>query len=143
MLLKEIMATGTYVAVLPTDSTLALLRAWADEQRIELDDHLHVTLLYSRKPVHVVPCTDEFVATGVSFDMFGDALVLKLNCPALDARHQELMDQGGTHDFPTFNPHITIQAKSKEHLRSDRKIKDIPLPPGLILNREYSEPLDP
>ena len=139
MLLKEIVGTGTYVAVLPTDSTFALLRAWADEHSVELDDDLHVTLLYSRKPVHVVPCLDEFVATGDCFDIFGDALVLKLNCPTLKARHEQLIAQGGTHDYPMYNPHLTIQAK----FCSGQKIEDLPLPPGLIFGREYSEPLDP
>lgn len=109
MLLREIIATGTYAAVVPTESTLALLRAWADSNCIELDSDLHVTTLYSRKIVNVVPCPDEFVAAGVGFDKFGDSLVLKLSCPALVARHEQLIGQGGTHDYESFAPHLTIR----------------------------------
>jgi hypothetical protein len=137
MLLREIIATGTYAAVIPTESTLALLRAWADSNCIELDSDLHVTTLYSRKIVNVVPCPDEFVASGVGFDKFGDSLVLKLSCPALVARHEQLIGQGGTHDYESFAPHLTIQAKSA--LNPDG------VPPiefGLIFHREYTEPLD-
>lgn len=137
MLLREIKATGTYAAVIPTESTLALLRAWADSNCIELDPNLHVTTLYSRKIVNVVPCEDEFVATGVGFDKFGDSLVLKLSCPALIARHEQLIGQGGTHDYESFVPHLTLQAKSS------LKPEDVPaIDFGLIFHREYTEPLD-
>lgn len=138
MLLSEIMAMGTYVAVVPTPSTMALLRAWADQQHLELDENLHVTLLYSRKVVHVVPKSDEFVATGVAFDKFGDALVLKLQGDSLVKRHDQLIALGGTHDYPDFNPHLTIQAKSTLNPQ-DVEVPDF----GMIFWQEHTEPLDP
>lgn len=136
--LKTPQVQGTYVAVRPTDSTLALIRAWADQHRIVLDDDLHVTVLYSRKPVNVAPCSDEFVATGIGFDTFGDALVLKLNSDALHARHAQFIAQGGTHDYPSYSPHMTLQAKS------NLKPADMPeVPFGFIFGNEYTEPLNP
>ena len=136
MLLSEITATGTYVAVVPTPGTQALLQDWATEHRIELDPDLHVTLLFSRVVLNVVPKTNEFVATGITFDRFGDALVLKLKCDAMERRHKELIAQGGTHDYPDYIPHLTIQSKS-ELQASDVKVPDF----GLIFGCEYTEPL--
>ncbi len=136
--LKETKPTGTYVAVLPTPSTLALVRAWADEHRFDLADDLHVTLLYSRKVVNVVPCLDEFVATGDRLEVLGGDLVLMLNCPALQARHSQLVAQGGTHDFPNYLCHMTLQKKT------NLKPSEVEMPTfGLIFGNEYSEPLDP
>ena len=138
MLLRELKSTGTYVAVLPTESTLALLQAWAQEHRFELADDLHVTLLYSRKVVNVVPCPDEFVATGTHLEVLGGDLVLVLDSPALIARHELFMAQGGTHDWPTYTCHMTLQKKT------ELKPEDVTMPTfGLIFGREYSEPLDP
>lgn len=141
MLLRELKTTGptgTYVAVLPTESTLALLQAWAAENKFELADDLHVTVLYSRTVMNVVPCQDEFVATGVNLEVLGGCLVLKLECPALMKRHEQLIAQGGTHDFPSYIPHMTLQKETSVNP------KDVPMPMfGLILGHEYSEPLDP
>lgn len=134
--LKSVESSGTYAAVLPTPGTLALIRDWADKNKIVIDDNLHVTLLFSRKPLRITCCKDEFVATGVGFAKLGDALVLKLNCPAIEARHKQFIAQGGTHDFPEFIPHMTIQAKS------ELKPEDVPMMDfGLIFSNEYSEPL--
>lgn len=140
MLLNELKnvesSGGTYAAVLPTPGTLALVQDWADKNKIVLDDNLHVTLLFSRKPLCITCSNDEYVATGVGFSKLGDALVLKLDCPAIVARHDQFIAQGGTHDFPEFIPHMTIQAKS------ELKPEDVPMMDfGLIFNNEYSEPL--
>ena len=138
MLLSELMATGTYVAVVPTPATLALLQAWADAQHIELDRDLHVTLLCSRAVVNVVPKPHEFVATGISLDRFGDALVLKLKSDAIETRHGELIAMGGTHDYPDFIPHLTLQCQSNLS-RSDVEVPDF----GMVFGSEYVEPLRP
>ena len=139
MLLNEIKSidpSGTYAAVLPMPGTLALIQDWANKNKIVIDDNLHVTLLYSRKPLCITCCKDEFVATGVGFAKLGDALVLKLNCPAISARHEQFIAQGGTHDFPEFIPHMTIQAKS------ELNPEDVPMMDfGLIFGNEYCEPL--
>jgi len=134
--LKNVESSGTYAAVTPTPGTLALVRDWADKNNIILDDNLHVTLLFSRKPLCITCSKDEYVATGVGFSKLGDALVLKLDCPAIVARHDQFIAQGGTHDFPEFIPHMTIQAKS------ELEPEDVPaMDFGLIFSNEYSEPL--
>lgn len=143
MLLSELkvaaqVSKGTYVAALPSESTKALLRAWADENRFELANDLHVTILYSRTPINVVPHTEEFVATGDRLEVLGGCLVLKLNCPGLLNRHEALISQGGTHDFDSYIPHITLQKDTK------LKPEDVPMPMfGLIFGNEYSEELQP
>ncbi len=139
MRLNEIVkGSGTYVAAIPTPGTLALLEEWSREHGIPLDPDLHVTLLYTRRIVNVVPSTSEFVATGIGFDLFGDALVLKLESQQLSARHDQFMAMGGTHDYERYNPHLTLQAKTK------MRVTDVPpINFGLIFHQEYSEPLDP
>lgn len=141
MLLSELKIaepTGTYVAVIPTDGCLALIRDWATKNCIVLDDALHVTLLYSRKVLNVELCDSEYIATGVRFDKLGDALVLVLKCQAMVDRHEQFMAQGGTHDFGEFILHMTIQTTSE--LRPE----EVPMIDfGLVFGREYTEPLRP
>lgn len=141
MLLRELKNTesaGTYVAVVPTPSTLALLQVWAQEQNLQIVDDLHVTLLYSRAPINVVLCKDEFIATGVHLEVLGGCLVLRLDCPAMIDRHEQFISQGGTHDFPSFNLHMTLQKDT--YLNPE----DITLPNfGLVFANEYTEELKP
>jgi hypothetical protein len=125
---------GTYVAVVPTSATYAMFARWAEENRIELDDELHVTLLYSRVPIKVYPCTDEYQATFDTLAEQGGKLVAKLNCNALVHRHEQLMNAGGTHDYPSFMLHMTICDAGVKH--------PAPITFGLKFYGEYSEPLD-
>lgn len=128
--------TGTYVAVIPTESTLELLSAWAAENKIHLDPNLHVTTLYSRSVVNVSPCDEKFIATGTHFDMFGDCLVLRLSCPELETRHNMFMEQGGTHDYPVFNLHMTLQFKTIANLNNLTPVNF-----QLHFHREHTEAL--
>jgi len=51
---KEVLSTnGTYVAVVPNESTLALLADWSAKAKITLDPTLHCTLLFSRAPLEI------------------------------------------------------------------------------------------
>lgn len=138
MKLNEIASlAGTYVAVVPTPSTLALLEEWSRVNGVPIAQDLHVTILYSRKCVNATPSDNEYVATGIGYDIFGDALVLKLESQQLQTRHAQFMEMGGTHDYERYNPHLTLQVKALSNLSE--------LPPidfGLVFHKEYIEPLD-
>ena len=135
MLLRELASfSGTYVAVRPTSATLALLSTWAAANGVTLDPGLHTTVLYSRNPVNVEPNTDEYQAQPLGFEVFGDKVVMKLVCPALSRRHEQLMNAGGTHDFESYTPHISITGDCDYSKWS-------PITFGLLLGGEYSEPL--
>ena len=128
---------GTYVAVVPTAATQALLQAWAAENSVTLDDELHTTVLYSRVPLAVQPCTDEFQAKFTGFKTLGDKIVALLDCQALIARHEQFIAQGGTHDFKSYIPHISLFDANLGHESL------APIGFGMILGMEYSEPLEP
>lgn len=138
MKLQELYQTGTYVAVRPTSSTLKLLQDWADQNLLQLDPDLHVTVLYSRKIISVYLSPDEFFGAPLSLSALGDCdIVLKLESKSLSKRHDELIAQGGTHDYPTYTPHITLKAKAE-----GSSMKDLsPIQFGLMFSNEYSEPL--
>lgn len=138
MKLQELCQTGTYVAVRPTPSTLELLQEWAQQNQLELDDDLHVTLLYSRKIVSVYLSKDEFFGAPLSLSPFGNCdIVLKLESKSLSKRHDDLIAQGGTHDYPTYTPHLTLMSKA-----GGSSLKDLsPIQFGLKFSNEYSEPL--
>jgi hypothetical protein len=136
---KEVLSTnGTYVAVVPNESTLALLADWSAKAKITLDPTLHCTLLFSRAPLEITVLPDEYVCTPNGFTNLGDAIVLLLECPALVARHYQFIDQGGTHDFEGFVLHMTLMAKP-----GTIKIKDLPdIDFGLNFGKEHTEDLD-
>lgn len=129
---------GTYVAVVPNESTLALLVDWAANAKVTLDPKLHCTLLFSRTPLEITVLPDEYACTPKGFTNLGDAIVLLLECPALEARHYQFIDQGGTHDFDGYVLHMTLIAKPETI-----KIQDLPdVNFGLIFGKEYTEDLD-
>jgi hypothetical protein len=138
LLLKEILGTGTYVAAVPNLATKALLQEWALDSGIQLVDDLHVTLLYSRNSISVSPKKDvDYHATPLKFDTFdGNCLVLVLESEDLQRRHDQFIQAGGTHDFPKYNPHVTL-VKGKESLSG------LSLPNfALTFCNEYAEVLD-
>lgn len=134
--LKQLPLNGTYVAVLPSDSTKALLEQWAVENGFPLVDDLHATILYSRVPVQVELSKDEHIAKIKKFAIYGESLVIELDCPSLVNRHQQFINLGGTHDYPQYDPHITVVKKTT--IKPD----DFPIPEfGIVLGNEYTKPL--
>jgi hypothetical protein len=139
VLLRELMnRKGTYVAVLPSASTQALMNEWAQEHGIPILDDLHCTLLYSRKVIPVVNSTTEYTAKPLGFIQMDDECVaIELDCPSMVARHEQFISQGGTHDFDPFILHMTIL--------KDHKIDPKDIPPikfRLMFEREYNEELN-
>lgn len=135
---QDVSATGTYVALKPSASTKALLGQWASQVGLTLEPDLHVTVLYSRKPIAVSVSSDEHHAIPLSFGPLGDAaLVVHLMAPTIDARHRQLISQGGTHDHADFMAHMTLVAKTDRLLPKALPMFNF----GLIFGEEYVEAL--
>lgn len=135
--LKIKKATGTYVALRPSASTKALLEEYATEYGLQLDEDLHVTVLYSRVVLPVLVNTDEHITLPTGFTKLGTALVLELDAPSIVARHNQLINQGHTHDFEDHIVHMTI-------MKEPGSLRPGDLPPvnfGLNFGLEYTEAL--
>lgn len=96
-------------------SNAARLHDWATRRgftNIVPADQMHVTQVYSRKPVDLEPRTDTVTAAGDrrAIAPLGDkgAVVLHFQSPALQDRHQEAMQAGASHDWPAFLTHVTL-----------------------------------
>lgn len=95
----------------------AAILAWAKAQGLTVQEsnQLHVTVAYSNAPV-------DWMKMGTSWDetlsiaaggprvleQFGEHVVLSFASDSLRWRHEQVMENGGTHDFPNYQPHITL-----------------------------------
>lgn len=142
LLLRE---DGTYVAVKPVGGTVGLMAQWLARSglpNLEPIEDLHVTILYSRKPVRVICTDEEFHATPAGWDLFKNddgsrSLVLLLDSPGLHRRHQKLMALGATYDFPSYKPHLTVSY----HFNEETVAEVPPVDFGLTFGKEYTEAL--
>ena len=92
--------------------------AWAKSQGFETTlpaEDMHVTITYSRAMV-------DWFAMGSTWDeeltippggarmmeQFGEATVLLFSSNMLKWRHEEMVSNGASHDYPEFHPHVTI-----------------------------------
>lgn len=148
MRLKDLKQTdGVYMGVRPIGASIHLLHDWILEQGIPnpVAAHAaHVTVLFSKTPVDVQPDRSrEYHAHGVRFEVLRhrfdktDALVLVLETPALVARHKELIERGGSHDYEEYLPHVTLTTNVENF---DWKALQVPHF-SLIFGNEYSRPL--
>lgn len=81
---------------------------------------MHVTILYSRTPVDPMKmgrswAEDEKGHITVrpggprAIERLGEnAIVLRFVAPDLEYRHREMVEAGGSHDWPEYQPHVTI-----------------------------------
>lgn len=139
MLLRELLnSEGTYVAVKLTYAATVLLQQWAVENNLEPLDDYHTTILYSRNYVPVVVEADKLhFATPTEFEMFdGGCLVLKLDAPTLTVRNEQLMLMGGTSDYDTYQPHITLATNIQ--MPENLKLPNF----SIVLGDEYTEAID-
>jgi len=105
------------------------LIAWAKSQGFTSTlpaDDMHVTVLYSRAPVDPMKMgrdwnEDEKGQIAVrpggprtleKFD--GGAVVFRFAAPSLEWRHREMVEAGGSHDFPDYAPHVTLTYDAPE-----------------------------
>lgn len=136
--------SGLYVAVRPDYKTQLLLNDWADKSGIILDDNLHITVLYSHAPVKIYspPSVEFHIAKFSGWDVFGHRpgesyLVAKVNAPSIVLRHWYYKELGGTHDYPVFNPHMTICKYNPE----EKTFPMFDIDFDMVFTNEYREPL--
>lgn len=98
--------------------------AWAKGQGFKTTtpaDELHVTITYSRTPVDWMKMGENWssdrngnltIEPGGArlVEPLGDkgAVVLLFNSSHLSWRHQSMIEAGASHDFPEYQPHVTI-----------------------------------
>lgn len=95
--------------------------AWAKSQGFEnVNDDLHVTVLYSRQPVDWMAMGDNWSDNGeggITVPAGGPRIIEKLGENAialsfasshLSWRHMDMVRNGASHDWPEYQPHITI-----------------------------------
>jgi hypothetical protein len=95
------------------------LHAWASRAGIPnlVPPHeMHVTQVYSRKPVALEPNDDTVSAVGGRRGIMGlgdkGAVVLHFHSDDLQARHKEAMAAGASHDWPQYLTHVTLSYDS-------------------------------
>lgn len=98
--------------------------AWAKAQGFtqpEAADELHVTLLYSRRPVDWMKMGESWNSDAEGrltvpaggprlVEPLGDkgAVVLLFNSTELQWRHRNMVEAGASHDYDEYQPHVTI-----------------------------------
>ena len=142
---------GTYAGVHFSESTKKAIEKYIKDNNIPNGvpkDKLHTTVLYSRKYCpDYVPCgkiNPPLKGTPKDFDVWpaqdgNNCLVLEFVCPALVARHNELMkEHQATHDFPEYKTHLTLS-----YNLGDVDIHDLPpFTAPIEIIEEYGEDLD-
>jgi hypothetical protein len=118
---------GTYAGVRFSEKTVKAIEDYCKANNIPKavpPNKLHSTVLYSRKycPDYtpVGEYEEKLIGTPIGFEVWKSqptkqypnptsCLVLKYDCPALVARHKELMDtHKATYDHPQYSPHVTF-----------------------------------
>lgn len=126
---------GLYVGRLLLNSKQ--LRDWVGSQdhpvlsSHELDEDLHVTVIYS--PVFIAPLSDgeeHVVVEPVSWGVLGkdDALVLYINAPELYTRWSEYLSNGAVSTHGEYRPHLTLFYLGADSGLTDEDVADLPLP---------------
>ena len=94
-------------------------------------DDMHVTVLYSRSPVDPMKMgrdwrEDEQGRVTVrpggprAIERLGEnAVVLRFASPDLEYRHRDMIEAGGSHDWPEYAPHVTLSYSVPEGVDLD------------------------
>jgi 2'-5' RNA ligase len=143
---------GTYVGARFTSETNEGLQRYQAEHKIPnplSPEKFHTTIAYSRVPIAWSPREDLAEADDAAvapkgltvFESRKDGtrcLVLLLDSDYLQERFDTAIEAGATHDFPSYQPHITLSYDigTLDH-------RKLPVPNvDLILSHEYTEPLE-
>jgi len=130
------------------------LIAWAKSQGFETTlpaSDMHVTVLYSRSPIDPMQMGESWsndpdggivIKPGGprALEQFGEGtVVLQFASWALQSRHNEMVQAGGSHDFAEYLPHVAITYTAPDGVNIDT-IK--PYAGELRFGPELFEPLD-
>ena len=143
---KELNEEGIYASYKLTQESAKQLTNWIKETGIkdpvEYDD-LHVTTTYSRNYANIVPSKKMIHVKNetYSLDVFGEALVLRIDSPDLQNIHDSAIQNGATSDYLKYNPHITLSYNAK--INEDIIMTGLEPPKfDIILSHEEVEPLE-
>jgi len=145
-------SNGKFVAFTLSDETKANLANFANTHQIinpADPKEYHITLVYSKAdfPWTVMDTLEDPIVVepaALFWEVFktesgSNCLVLRMEHPALLARHKQAMEAGATNDFPDYKSHITISYDIGEV-----QIETIPIPDFEIeIIGEYEDPLKP
>ena len=159
MKLNEIAAAtkrGTYAAMQLSNDTKKRINAFVKKHKIpnaSRKDTYHTTIAYSTKfaPEYesLGELENEWKGKPDKLKVFKtggkgtDALVLLINCPELNNRHEEVHEKYGLHyDFPNYHPHITLSYNIGDFDYGKISKEDIEAIGDIIYSGEYVEDLD-
>ncbi|WP_127524594.1 phage portal protein [Mesorhizobium sp. Z1-4] len=126
------------------------IRKWAKAQGItDIEPDLHVTIIYSRRPMDWIKAGNvgewnqdkngqiTIPAGGprVVEPLGGMTAVLMFASSLLSWRHEEIVRAGASHDFPDYQPHISLTKASVELSKIE------PYRGEIVLGPEIFEPL--
>lgn len=139
-------STGTYVGVKFTDISLDTL----DSMKLGLGlqnpldrSKQHITLLYSRNPVVIVPKNYTASVKPVRVESWensegGYYVVVVFESKELVDRHDHFINMGGTHDYPDYHVHTTLSYNEPNKIYLD--LSDLNI--TMEVDSEYVQELD-
>lgn len=148
---KERLPKGTYVGMRFDQDTIQKIKRVMQDNNIPnpVDpESIHTTLIYSRK--HIPDLTpmgkmkEGVSARAEKAEVFetnkgAKCLVLRLNCPKMVERHQQIMSQyGATYDHDEYKPHITLSYDCGDFDPNSMKLGEL----DLNASEEYSQDLE-
>ena len=137
--------TGVYIARRVDPVYAYFLKTQTELQGyVDLKQLLHVTVMYSPKPITTALSRDKaglWVQLG-HIDVLGNALVVNVCSAALKNRHRDLYLYGLQHSFPLYRPHITLDENIDPNIDISpiRNVFDGKI---VLLAGEYIEDLQP
>ena len=134
------MSKGTYVGIRLTEKSKGLMQVLQKGLKLNNPieaDELHATILYSKVPIEVeVDPTKLYIGEILKVETWNEkTVVVKIDSKLLEARHEEFIKIGGTHDYPEYSAHVTLSY--------DDCIPDEYLSGAIHLIGEYTTELDP
>lgn len=139
------MSSGTYIGGAFSASTIAALIKFSETNNIPniVDEVHHVTILYNTQHVDIIPRNTNYPAKPINFHVFNNKfLVIMLDSSELTARHNSIMHEYKcSHDYPNYNPHITLSCDIGDFDVSTLNIKDLDNI-NFNITHEYYESLD-
>jgi len=103
---------GVYIARPVKEADARKLKKWAKERGItDIVEGLHVTVVASRAtfdPDELGDDDEEVTVKIKGIKRLKESIVLTLDAPKIVSRHKSARDKGASHDFNSFQPHITL-----------------------------------
>jgi len=149
---SEKSSDGTYASVTYTSGSKNQLRKIQKDLDIPNPlnkNKFHTTVIFSRKELPEAKSRDLRYKSDVTELVLEEwmqrndkmCLVAKFDSEWLNTRHEHYRALGGTHDFDSFQPHITLSYDIEDKVGSfNGKVINLDRP--LVFSREVVEPLD-